>query len=372
MSFAIRKPKRDGAFQPATSSRIWSPNLTFLSLCLVITASPTLCAESTPLPLHVAGNLLVDSSNNAPLLRGVNICSMEWLSAGDHILQSVQEATTEWHANIVRIPVTQDFWFGKEKGQTDGGAAYRQLFDQVVKLAEANGAYVDIDLQWSDGGQWGEDIGQHKMPDENSIAFWKSAASIYANDPGVVFDLYNEPHNISWEIWQNGGQLSDHSFANRTASNHAYQCVGMQAMLDAVRSTGAKNVVFVGGINWSYDFDGILHGSALSDPGGNGIVYTEHFYPNKGDTVSQWQRKMYYMTKKYPVFVEEFGNQGRKRDGTINTEWIKETLSVMKANGYSWMAWSYHTQAGPTLISDWNYTPTPYYGIYVKRALSAN
>ena len=32
----------------------------------------------------------------------------------------------------------------------------------------------------------------------------------------------------------------------------------MQEMLDAVRATGRKNVVIAGGLDWAYDFSGIL------------------------------------------------------------------------------------------------------------------
>jgi hypothetical protein len=29
-----------------------------------------------------------------------------------------------------------------------------------------------------------------------------------------------------------------------------------------------------------------------------------------------------------------------------------------------------HCAAGPTLISDWNYTPSPRYGVFVKQVLA--
>ncbi len=87
----------------------------------------------------------------------------------------------------------------------------------------------------------------------------------------------------------------------------------MQAMLDAVRSTGAKNVVIVGGLNWSYDLSGFLTGYQLDDRGGNGIIYANHAYPFKGDTVERWIAKMEAATKKLPVIVSEFG--GRNAEG---------------------------------------------------------
>ena len=34
--------------------------------------------------------------------------------------------------------------------------------------------------------------------------FWRSVAARFRDDSGVVFDLYNEPHDISWGCWRDG------------------------------------------------------------------------------------------------------------------------------------------------------------------------
>ncbi len=137
-----------------------------------------------------------------------------------------------------------------------------------------------LDLHWSDGGEWGQNIGQHVMPDRNSLAFWKDVASVYKDHPAVIFDLYNEPHNVTWDVWQHGGKVSE---KGKDGQKRDFEAVGMQAMLDTVRATGAKNVVIVGGLDWAYDLSGFLEGYRLDDRGGHGIVYANHSYPFKGD-----------------------------------------------------------------------------------------
>ena len=82
------------------------------------------------------------------------------------------------------------------------------------------------------------------MPDRNSLAFWKEVAAAYKNHPAVIFDLYNEPHDVSWDVWRNGGKVTEKDEGRPEASE--FEAVGMQALLDAVRATGAKNVVIVG------------------------------------------------------------------------------------------------------------------------------
>ena len=83
---------------------------------------------SGPAPLHVAGNQLVGPGNASVRLRGVNIPSLEWTAAGEHVDDSLKTALEGWRANIIRLPLCQDRWFGKTPEQTDGGAAYRARF----------------------------------------------------------------------------------------------------------------------------------------------------------------------------------------------------------------------------------------------------
>jgi hypothetical protein len=52
---------------------------------------------------------------------------------------------------------------------------------------------------------------------------------------------------------------------------------------------------------------------------------------------------------------------------------VQAVLKELEENGWHWTAWDLHAAAGPRLISDWSYTPTPNFGALVKEALlSAN
>src|SRR5437879_1731774 len=79
-------------------------------------------SSAMPLPLKVAGTEVHDSHNARVRLRGVNAACLEWTSDGEgHILQTVQTAIRDWHANIIRLPLAQDRWFGKAPEQKDEG-----------------------------------------------------------------------------------------------------------------------------------------------------------------------------------------------------------------------------------------------------------
>ncbi|MFI5455096.1 MAG: cellulase family glycosylhydrolase [Isosphaerales bacterium] len=327
--------------------------------------------SSRPLPLKVKKTQVLNSRNEPVRLRGVNTACLEWTSDGEgHILDTVKTAIKDWHVNVIRLPLAQDRWFGKASEQKDEGKAYRALVEKVVDVCALQGCYIILDLHWSDAGEWGKQIGQHVMPDQNSLEFWKSCASTYKNHPAVIFDLYNEPHNVSWEIWQKGGEVTEK--ASRRNPQKTFQAVGMQALLDAVRDTGAKNVVIAGGLDWAYDMSGFLGDKQLADPTGNGVIYANHAYPFKGDTVERWIAKMEKATKVLPIIVSEFGAESRGAPGArgqTGEQWVRHVLQVLHDHDWAWTAWDLHPRAGPRLISDWKYTPTPSFGKWVKQAL---
>src|SRR5262249_14779035 len=323
-----------------------------------------------PPMLKAAKTHLVNDKNERVRLRGVNAASLEWTSDGEgHILETVNVAIREWRVNIIRLPLSQDRWFGKAPEQKDSGQAYRELVNKVVGACASQGCYVMLDLHWSDAGEWGKNIAQHVMPDHNSLAFWKDVAAAYKDHPAVLFDLYNEPHDVSWDVWLKGGIVTERN--RRAGTEMTLEAVGMQELLDAVRETGAKNVVVAGGINWAYDLSGIVDGKRLADPKGNGVVYACHYYPNK-DPIDKWVEKIKVAQKQFPVIIGEFGTEplGPQAPGRRAEGWVRDALAALDDPDWDWIAWDMHPQAGPRLVSDWKYTPTPTFGVYVKAALA--
>ena len=368
--------------------------MAFVTATLILAASANLgvavAAEKTapvakakssvaPLPLKVKGTQILNSENKPVLLRGVNTACLEWTSDGEgHILETVRVAIDDWKVNIIRLPLSQDRWFGKAPEQNDVCEPYRALVKEIVDLCSSKGCYIMLDLHWSDVNEWGQNIGQHSMPDRNSVIFWKDFAPVYANHPAVLFDLYNEPHDVTWDVWLKGGTIKDRP-NSRGQTAKTFEAVGMQEMLDTVRATGAKNVVVAGGLEWAYDFNGILEGRQLKDTKGNGIIYANHAYDNKRESVFTWIASMEEATAKFPVIVSEFGGSGgpNRRRGwwgqspstAMGDDWLLHVLQAIQDHNWSFTAWDLHPAAGPVLISDWNYMPTPDFGVFVKKLL---
>lgn len=354
-------------------------HLTAIAIFAALAFSCVLWAE--PPSLKVSGNQLLTGAGDHIRLRGVNCAGLEWSNNGEgKILKTVEVAVREWHANLIRLPLSQDRWFGRAPGQDDGGAAYRALVRRAVGLCEANESYIILDLHWSDAGQWGKNIGQHDLPDVNSVAFWKDIAPIYRDNPAVLFDLYNEPSRITWDQWFNGGTVTETD--DKTGATLTFQAVGLPALAAAIRSTGARNVILAGGTNWAYEVGGILEGRQLPDPDGNGVVYAVHPYPHKysgvgQETIAQWVARMDAFAQRLPVMVTEFGSLESswpfpKEWNYSDEKWNREMLRALESLHWNWVAWDLHPAAEPCLIADWDYTPTPHFGVWVKEALGKN
>lgn len=321
--------------------------------------------------LKVSGNQLVDANGKSVWLQGLSVDSMQW-SMGEHILWSIHVAIDRWHANIIRLPVMDTFWFGHGKGQHAGTQEkYRKLVDKAVKLCASKGAYLVLDLH------------RFGAPEARDVKFWKSAGARYKNNPAVIFEVFNEPHGISWQIWRNGGSLASkankHHDVNPKENSRKQageSSVGMQALVNAVRSTGANNVIAAGGLDWSYNLTGVLHGYALNNRGGRGIIYVAHIYPWKRD----WKKNFVIATAKYPLIVTEVGCPRSYKDFSFIPPkqryslkgWAQDVLGLIQKYRLNWTGFSFNPHCGPQVIANWNYEPTRYWGVYVKAALAGH
>ena len=342
------------------------------------------------LPLHVVGNQLENSLGQVVVLRGVNVNSLEFRPDGDNVLQAESIAINDWHANLIRLPVNEDYWFGHDEWWTgaesgDGGAAYRALIGKVISTAQAANVYVMLDLHWSDMGTFGAGKdGQHFMPDNNSTLFWQSAAKTYANNPAVLFDPYNEPSlgawnqaggwwnftptAADWNVWRNGGTVVEGDVAHNSGTTiGTYHTPGMQGLINTIRATGATNIIAPEGLNWGSDLSGVLTGYALTDPTGN-LMYQAHLYPGQDPTSA------IAVSGQHPIYVGEWGDGGVVgRPSAAAVASNTAMLAFLNAHNFSWTAWDLSPEVGSdlNLLTSWNGAATTSdYGTLVKADLA--
>jgi endoglucanase len=317
-------------------------------------------ADGTPPALHVSGVQIVDQAGTPIQLDGVNRSGTEYACAqGWGIFDGPSDAASiaamaTWHVHVVRVPLNEDCWLGiNGVNPAYGGRNYRKAIKDYVGVIEAAGMNVVLELHWSAPGTELA-LGQQKMPDfDHSPSFWRTVAKAFGSDTAILFDLYNEPHDISWSCWRNGCMVD------------GWRAVGMQKLVSTVRATGAKNILMVGGIGWAGDLTQ-WQANMPSDPLVD-LVASWHDY-DFGSCTDQscWQSNVDGVGGAAPVVLGEFGEIDCAHgyvDGLM--DWADQQAGGV---GIGYLAWTWDDWPGcngPTLILDYTGTPTGY-GIGVQ------
>ncbi len=326
-------------------------------------AAPVAPAVGAPvLSVSVQGNTLVDGSGSHIRLLGVNRSGAEYACAqGWGIFDGPTDAASiaamkSWHINTVRVPLNEDCWLGINGVNAPyGGANYRSAIGSYVTALHNAGLLVILDLHWNAPGATLA-TGQQVMTDaDHSPAFWTSVATYFKTDPAVIFDLYNEPHDIPWPCWRDGCTTSG-----------GWQAAGMQSLVDAVRSTGATQPVLLGGLGWSSDLSQWLTYKP-TDPA-NQTAASFHVYNFSGCSTSAcWASAVGPVAASVPVVTGEIG------ENDCVTAFIAAYMAWADTNGVSYLGWTWNTwdcSSGPALISAYDGTPTSF-GIGFRDHLAA-
>lgn len=301
---------------------------------------------------YVNGNTVcAASSGRSHIFHGVDRPSFEWSQTGVDISAADFQLMGTWKANLVRIALNQDFWLSASMYYSPN---YATEIDNAIAWAEEAGMDVMLDLHWSDKGVLGscDPTGncQQLMADTNSITFWSEVAARYMNDGRVLFELYNEPHDVAWGIWKSGGMAG------------GFQVAGMQQLYQAVRATGANNLVVIGGLDFAYDLSGVPSNRIE----GYNILYATHPYNNSGEKKpGSWDNYWGNLTNTDPVLVTEFGDSG-----TCDATYTSELIAYADQHHTGWTAWAWFPGGCgfPSIINDWQGTPSMT-GDVVKAAL---
>jgi hypothetical protein len=215
----------------------------------------------------------------------------------------------------------------------------------VARLNHA-GLYVILDLHWNAPGRT-QATRQQPMADlDHAPAFWSSVARVFKTDPAVAFDLYNEPDGISWQCWRDGCVLPE-----------GWRAAGMQVLVDAVRSTGARQPIIASGIGAGNDLTFWLR-YRPHDPA-NQLVAGLHIYNFLSCvTVACWNSEVKPVARRVPVVATELG------EADCSHAFISRFMNWADSAGVSYLGWSWNLSGcrAPALITSWDGQPTAYGG----------
>jgi hypothetical protein len=305
--------------------------------------------------LRVVGNRLLNGVGRPVQLVGVNRSGTEFSCIqGSGIFDGPSDepsvrAIADWRVNAVRVPLNEDCWLGLNGvSPAFSGQSYRTALIDYVRLLHRYGQFVELSLTWVAPGQQ-QATSQFPMPDADHAAdFWRSVAVAFRDDPAVFFGAYGEPHDIGWACWRDGGATCP----------TPYSAVGMQDLVNVIRSAGAEQPIALPGIDRANDLSSWLDFQPRDSR--RSLIAEFHVYNfNACHNLSCWQKTVLPVSTHVPVTTSEVG------EDDCHGGFLDAYLPFADGNGISYMAWAWNTWKKCTaLITAYSGVPTAYGFVY--------
>ncbi|NDC55188.1 MAG: glycoside hydrolase family 5 protein, partial [Planctomycetia bacterium] len=340
--------------------------------------------------LHTSGSQILDATNTAVRIAGVNWFGFETSNFAPHGLwargyREMMDQMKSLGFNTIRLPYCDQLF---DAGSTPNGIDFSknadlqgltgvQIMDRIVAYAGQIGLKVFLDHHRSEAGNSANASGlwyTAAYPESTWIKNLSMLATRYAGNSTVIgIDLHNEPHGPA--TWGDGG-ANDWRLAAERGGN-------------AVLAANPNLLVIVEGIetasSGSYWWGGNLSNAGAAPVRLNTagrLVYSAHDYPASvyaqtyfsdpaypKNLPAVWDRNWGYLfrTGTAPVLLGEFGS-------TLATAsdqaWYAAMVNYLKGDldgngsidlkagqqGISWTYWSWNPNSGDTggiLADDW-------------------
>jgi endoglucanase len=225
-------------------------------------------------PLTTSGPNVLDANGNRVVLHGIQLGGLAARGWSATMANTEEiDLIHSWGANFVRLPLVEN---PALPGDCLYNPSYLSVVDRVVHDVTSRGMVVLLDLHLLAVTPCGP-YAKQKLPDGAAVRFWQILANRYKDNPLVAFDLFNEPHDVTDAVWRDGGAV--------ISGGVRYVAVGMQRLYNAVRGTGATNLVFLSGNGWAntYPSDAPLTGAT-------NVVWGVHAYTCPTKTPQQGGR----------------------------------------------------------------------------------
>ena len=257
-------------------------------------------------PLVVQGNKV--TANGQPAnLAGMSLfwSNTGWGGEKYYNAQTVAWLKSDWKANLVRVAVGVEADGGL---LTDSSNKTRAM--TVIDAAIANNMYVIID--------WHTHTAEANKA--AAITFFKEMATKYGNYNNVIYEVYNEPLQVSW---------------SNVIKPYATD------VIKEIRAIDPDNLIIVGTPTWSQDVDVASQDKITAY---SNIAYTLHFYAG---THKQFLRDKAQtaLNNGIALFVTEWGSVNADGDGGVDATETATWLNFLKTNGISHANWALNDKA---------------------------
>lgn len=254
--------------------------------------------------LRVQGNKIVDKNQNPVSIAGN---SLFWSNAGDtadfYNSQTVNFLADNWNSSVIRVAMGVNEPWDNGRGYINSPNAQETKIRRVIDAAIAKGIYVIIDWHTHEAEQYTDE----------AVEFFTKMARIYGDEPNVIYEIYNEPVNQSWN----------------TIKNYA------EEVIDGIRSEDPNNLIIVGTPFYSQRVD-IASNNPIND---NNTAYTLHFYAGThGNDLRNKARTA--MNNGIALFVTEWGTVNADGNGNPDNSSTQTWMNFLRNNDISHANWA--------------------------------
>ena len=250
---------------------------------------------------HISGRTLLDSNNNAFLMRGISHAYV-WYTSNNAAFADIKAKG----ANTIRVVLGD----GHRWGPTSASEV-----TTIINLCKTNKLVCVLEVHDTTG--FGEDGAADTLA--NAVNYWKSIQSALTGQENyVIINIGNEPYGNT----NPGNWVADTKNA-----------------IIAMRSAGFQHTLMVDAPSWGQDWSFVMRDNAASvfavDTAKN-TIFSVHMYSvfNSASAVTSYIDT--FKTNNLPLVVGEFGISlaGSPVD-------YADIMSYTKANSVGWMAWSW-------------------------------
>ncbi|GAC1645235.1 MAG: hypothetical protein NVS4B2_34780 [Chloroflexota bacterium] len=353
--------------------------------------------------LHVSGHRIVNTAGQTVYLHGVNRSGTEYACVentgifdGPSNDASVR-AMASWRINAVRLPLNEDCWLGINVQHVNRhfvSAAYRSAIVRYVRLLNRYGMVALLNLHESAPGHLVA-ASQQPMPDaDHSPDFWSSVARTFRNNAMVIFDLFDEPFPdndrdtaAAWTCWKLGGQghrggsgkrCPDVTYrdAHDRDTGITYRAASMQSLVNAVRATGARQMMMLDGVQYSDSLSHWLQNMPRDPLHNLAASWHPYNFNTCADNPTCWNTSIATVTAHVPLVAGEMGEDDCRHG------YIDRLMRWLDDRGAGYLAWSWNDTYGKrcrpnlgpdgdiSVIADYHGTPFPGMGVGYKQHLS--
>lgn len=286
--------------------------------------------------LDIEGNRLLAGGEPVRLI-GVAVGDPLFVRA-DRTTADFRVLATDWRANVVRISLHPAQWRNQRAASLAGLA-------RDIGAARAQGLWVILDWHaigapggWYDkpGADWGLPMDIYRSDLATAADFWREMSKRYGADPGVVFELWNEPAvdpDIYWSTGKFWPQLKRDWLE-----------------LIAVIRQHSEAIILASSARFAHDLIGVK-ANLIADPR---VAYAWHCYPDedKGKP-GRWHASLDGLPAVKPVVVTEWGFCRPCEGGLSDTPdgfgrpFVEQVLERYKLHS---TAWCYSPGAAPQML----------------------